>query len=121
MRLPNIKKHWYALIEKQRGEYHNPASEKEVANLVVWVAVSDTAGSYEVNEEWVGVDKEGNLWWAYASGCSCWDGDYNTSAIKDIKAFKFEHEQHPPDKWLEAVKAFDAGLADKFSAQPVAL
>ena len=110
MRFKNILANWDALIEKQNKGYYGPARDPKSMNLVVWVAVHDTADSYEVDEEWVGITKEGKLWWAYASGCSCWDGDYNTSAIKDIKTFQFDHKEVVPEEWKKALKEFDASL-----------
>ena len=71
---------------------HNP-SRCQKGIEAVWIACSDTAGSYEVEEEWIGMRGDGSLHLAYASSCSCWGGDYAIEAIKDIKVFKFTHEQ----------------------------
>lgn len=95
------------LLKKQEENYSsNP--NKYVSEPVVWCANSDTADSYEVNEEWIGVTRDGTLVWAYASGCSCWDGDYETEILsgeKTIKTMKLIHD-HEPQEWLDAVERF---------------
>lgn len=71
----------------------------------VWIANSDIAGSYEVDEEWIGMKGDGTLIWAYASGCSCWSGDYDTAVEKTIKSFKLNHKW-TPDEWEEKIIKF---------------
>lgn len=60
----------------------------------VWFHSTDHADSYEVDEEWLGVTREGKIAWAYASGCSCWDGDFSEDVCDDVsmKEFTFQHE-----------------------------
>lgn len=106
----NILKNWDKLMEAQSKDWGSPARDPKTMNLVLWVAVHDTADSYEVDEEWVGITKDGQLYWAYASGCSCWDGDYGTEPIKDIKSFAFDHKEIAPKEWLDALKKFDEDL-----------
>ncbi len=71
----------------------------------VWIAKSDTAGSYEVDEEWIGISPQGNIVWAYASGCSCWDGDYDEDTKPTMKEFTLNHS-HTPEDWEKAIIAF---------------
>lgn len=71
----------------------------------VWVAKSDQSASYEVDEEWIGIKGNGSLVWAYASGCSCWDGNYNTKVEKTIKAFVLDHKWKP-EEWEEKIIKF---------------
>lgn len=74
----------------------------------VWVAKSDVAGAYQVDEEWFGVRLDGSLAYAYASGCSCWDGSYDAEVIgkpKEVKAFPFKHGKAPKE-WLQAIAKF---------------
>jgi len=106
MKYKNIQENWDSLIEKQKSGYGLP----DMKDMVVWVACSNTSKPYEIDEEWVGIDKDGGLYWAYASGCSCWDGDYNTSPIEDIKTFAFDHKQVTPENWLKALDDFDSSL-----------
>lgn len=71
----------------------------------VWCARSDTAGSYEVDEEWIGISPKGDLVWAYASGCSCWDGDYSEDTKPTMKEFTLEHT-HTPEDWEKMIITF---------------
>ncbi len=71
----------------------------------VWFVSDDIAGSYEVDEEHIGMKKDGNLVWAYASGCSCWSGDYETKPVDDIKVFEFNHGDLK-DKWADELIKF---------------
>ena len=76
-------------------EKYTTLEESEKDGLkAVWVHETDHAGSYEVDEEWIGVTKTGSIAWAYASGCSCWDGSYETHehTPDTLKAFTFNHE-----------------------------
>lgn len=110
MKYKNIEKNFDKLLKQQREEYSRPAPYlKDVE--AVWVAVSDRADSYEVNEEWIGVKRDGTLVWAYASGCSCWDGDYEFKDLKQktMKAVELVHEREPKE-WTDAIKKFDADL-----------
>lgn len=101
----NILDNWDELIKKQESSFFGLPKKESV----IWVAVSDIADSYEVDEEWIGVDKEGGLHWAYASGCSCWEGEYKHEHVKDIKTLKLIHD-HAPEEWLTAIDKFDASL-----------
>jgi hypothetical protein len=81
-------------------------SDKEID--AVCVAFSDEEEAYSVNEEWVGITREGKLVWAYASGCSCWDGEYQVKEIgreKDLKTFEFNHK-NLPSVWADAIVQF---------------
>ena len=71
----------------------------------VWIAKSDIAGSYEVDEEWIGIKGNGSLIWAYASGCSCWGGEYETKIEKTVKAFPLNHKWSAKE-WEEKIIAF---------------
>jgi len=71
----------------------------------VWVANSDIADSYEVDEEWIGIKGDGSLVWAYASGCSCWDGNYDTKVEKTVKAFTLNHKWQP-EEWEQKIIEF---------------
>lgn len=82
--------------------------ETREGHEAVWIATSDKADSYEVDEEWIGMKGDGSLVWAYASGCSCWDGDYDTDIIKDIKVFEFTHKEMA-EGWKDAIIAFANG------------
>lgn len=89
-------------IQDNWAKYPHETKENHEA---VWIAKSDIAGSYEVDEEWIGMKGDGSLIWAYASGCSCWYGDYDVAVDKTIKAFKLVHDV-PPENWEKAIIAF---------------
>lgn len=97
--IQSIVSKWEELRKIQKEEYHKPKSD------AVWVAKSDIAGSYEVDEEWIGISPQGNIVWAYASGCSCWNGDYDEDTKPTIKEFTLKHE-HLPEKWEKAIIEF---------------
>ncbi len=90
---------WEELHAKQEKGYSYPKS------VAVWVARSDLAGSYEVDEEWIGISPQGNIVWAYASGCSCWDGDYTEETKPTMKEVMLTHK-HTPEEWEAAIKKF---------------
>ncbi len=91
--------------EKLRQEQKKDLSWGKPKSDAVWVAKSDIAGSYEVDEEWIGISPQGNIVWAYASGCSCWDGDYDEDTKPTIKEFTLVHS-HLPEKWEQAIIEF---------------
>ena len=94
-----IVSEWERLQGLQNTVYSTP---KMVA---VWCAKSDIAGSYEVDEEWVGITPQGNIAWAYASGCSCWSGDFSEERFESIKELTLNHK-HAPEDWEKAIIAF---------------
>ena len=96
-----IVKEWEALKENQdTGSYSSPKM------IAVWCGKSDTAGSCEIDEEWIGVTPQGEIAWAYASGCSCWEGDFDEKRFESMKEVTLVHTQNTPKKWEEIVIAF---------------
>lgn len=89
-------------IQKNWASYPHDIKDNQEA---VWIAKDDIAGSYEVDEEWIGMKGDGSLVWAYASGCSCWDGTYESQNEKTVKAFRLNHNI-APEKWEEAIIKF---------------
>lgn len=57
-----------------------PADAKLIASF-------DIAGDYEVDEGTVHLLADGRIYYRYASGCSCWDGNYNSEAYDDFGEF----------------------------------
>lgn len=98
--IKKIVKEWGVLKEKQG------ASSSAPKMIAVWCGKSDTAGSYEVDEEWIGVTPQGGIAWAYASGCSCWGGEFNEERFESMKEVTLVHTQNTPKKWEEAIIAF---------------
>lgn len=94
-----ITAEWEVLRAAQKQNYGTPKSE------AVWIAQSNIAGSYEVDEEWIGIAKDGSIVWAYASGCSCWDGEYSEEHVKTLKEVTLTHSI-PPEEWEKAIIAF---------------
>lgn len=97
--IKNIVKNWEDLHDKQNVGYSTPSS------IAVWCGRSDTAGSYEVDEEWIGVSPQGKVVWAYASGCSCWDGDFDEERFESMKEVQFKHDM-TPEHWEKAIINF---------------
>ncbi len=93
---------WEELRGKQTPKeigYSHPKSD------AVWCASSNIADSYEVDEEWIGISPQGNIVWAYASGCSCWDGDYTEEKKPTMKEVTLAHK-HSKEEWEKAIIAF---------------
>ena len=97
--IKEITANWEVLHKAQNFGYSKP----EI--VAVWVAKSDIAGSYEVDEEWVGITPQGNIAWAYASGCSCWGGDYDEENKPTVKELTLNHD-HTPEDWEKAIIKF---------------
>lgn len=97
--IKKIVSNWEELNKKNPDNWSKPKS------VAVWCAKSDIAGSYEVDEEWIGVSPQGNMVWAYASGCSCWVGDFDEQTKPTMKEFVLNHK-HTNEDWEKAVVAF---------------
>ncbi len=97
-----IVKEWEIIHDSQTKYIIGYSSPKTIA---VWCAKSDTAGAYEVDEEWIGITPQGNIAWAYASGCSCWDGDFTEDRKTSMKEFTLNH-QHTPEDWEKMIIRF---------------
>lgn len=106
--IKKIVKNWEE-IKKNQGKDYSWGCPKSIA---VWIGKSDIADSYEVDEEWIGISPQGNIVWAYASGCSCWDGDYDEDTKPTVKEFTLEHK-NTPEEWEQAIIRF----ADNFEMQ----
>lgn len=101
--LEKVRDNWDTLKKSSLGSEYGGTPTEEA----VWMVESDRKdpGDYGIDEENIGMLKDGTLIWAYASGCSCWDGDYTHEHIKDIKTFKFEHPGLT-EKWKELIIEF---------------
>ena len=75
------------LLEDQKDLYGKPSKE------AIWFVTSDKSQSYEVDYEWLGVTGNGKIAWCYASGCSCWEGDWEVKVCdtNTIKTVEFHH------------------------------
>lgn len=100
-----VKDNWVKLPHGTAYEYgsSNPTPD------CVWFAESDTSQGYDVDIEKVGMTKDGRLIWAYASGCSCWEGEYYSEEIgcttRSVKNFEFQH-QDMKDEWSKQLLKF---------------
>lgn len=93
-------------LKKIQKEWATYPHDTKGGHEAVWMAKSDIAGSYEVDEEWIGMKGDGSLVYAYASGCSCWDGNYDcTCYAEGIKIVKFAHK-HGVEEWEKAIIEF---------------
>lgn len=92
----------YASLKEKSNEgvYSKPVMD------AVWVAKSDLSEPYEVDMEWVGVTPDGRIAWAYASGCSCWDGDFSETHEATIKELKLNHNSVTPEQWEASIIKF---------------
>lgn len=95
-----------------------PESEINEKKLVIF-ATGDFSGEYGYGsadlESW-GVDSEGRLFWAYASGCSC--GTSADVEEKTIKMFEAEPMTENTDitKAIELFKKDEDGFAESISS-----
>lgn len=72
-------------LAKIKKNFDTLKSQSYGLSEAVWVAYKDKSSGYDTDIERVGVNKEGQFIWAYASGCSCWDGDYSEDTAPTIK------------------------------------
>lgn len=103
--IKSIIKNWENLHDKQADTQRKDYSSLP-KSIAVWCAKSDTAGSYEVDEEWIGITPQGRIAWAYASGCSCWDGDFEEKRYESMKEVVLNHNQILPKEWEKAIINF---------------
>jgi hypothetical protein len=68
------------------------------ADAAVWVGTSDLADDYEVDELHVAKGTSG-YWIVSASGCSCWEGDYQLSGPYDTVE---ELLRNIPEAWSDS-------------------
>lgn len=108
--LKKIVSDWENIKDKQNAGYSTPKM------IAVWCGKSDTAGSYEVDEEWIGITPKGKIAWAYASGCSCWLGDFDEERFASMKEVVLTHTQNTPEDWEKAIIAFaETGVIQKLN------
>ena len=99
--IEKIVKNWEDIHDQQnKGYFSKPKM------IAVWCGKSDTAGSYEVDEEWIGITPQGKIAWAYASGCSCWDGNFDENRFASLKEVVLNHTQHTPEEWERVIIKF---------------
>lgn len=100
--IQKIVQNFSTLIEKQENDRYTLPKIK-----AVWFHRSNRSEWYNVDEEWLGVTKEGKIAWAYASGCSCWDGDFDEKECdtETIKEVIFKHEDMKKE-WEEKLIEF---------------
>lgn len=98
--IEQIVNNWELLKDKSNDGDFAP---KMVA---VWCAKSDIAGEYEVDEEWIGITPQGRIAWAYASGCSCWDGDFDEKRFTSMKEVTLKQDSNTPEEWEKAIIKF---------------
>ena len=91
-------------VQKIVANYQKLPKEEIGGISAVWVFQSDLSGGYETDQENIGVLQNGSIVWAYASGCSCWDGYYETFQTKDIKTLTLKHEDTQKEWQNEIIK-----------------
>lgn len=101
-------------LQKIKENWSSYPHDIKDGHEAVWIAKSDIAGSYEVDEEWIGMKGNGSLVWAYASGCSCWGGEYDTKIGKSLKAFTLNHKR-TSEEWRKKIIMFaESGVLQEF-------
>lgn len=93
-----------AKFDELAEKHKNTSVSRSFNEPIVWFLNIDKSEPYEVNEEWYGIKKDGTFVWAYASGCSCWDGEYGTDSAPTIKAMSVALSDN--DEIAEAFKKF---------------
>jgi hypothetical protein len=109
-----IQKNWDKLPRSEHYSQETPLVRTLSGTEALWLGVTDHGSDYEIEQEWIGVSEEGVFIWAYASGCSCWDGDYEiheTHDPKEIKAFKFHHKENLKTDWEKKIVDFAETLS----------
>jgi hypothetical protein len=96
--IAKIVKNWEELKDKEKENLGYSSRPQMVA---VWCGKSDTADGYDVDEEWIGVTPSGKIAWAYASGCSCWEGDFSEQRFVSLKEVTLNHTQNTPKEFSE--------------------
>lgn len=122
--LAYVRDNWAELKKKQEAIAAAEPYQSIPGEDCVWFVSSDMATSFDVDHEAIGMRSNGALVWAYASGCSCWDGEYEihqTHDLPEFKAFVFNHEGMTED-WEKRVIAFaekaTGRIEDVSTAQP---
>lgn len=95
-------------LVKIKNNWANLPHEILEEHEVVWIIESDISAPYETDYEKIGMKQDSTLIWAYASGCSCWDGDYAIHEFHDPKemlTFEFNHDQVKTD-WQKMIIDF---------------
>jgi hypothetical protein len=114
--IKKIQEKWYDIPTSRQGNdttspYRSMLYGTDIE--AVWLGVSDKCESYDVDEEWVGVRQDGEITWAYASGCSCWDGSYRIDGhchVKDVKTATMNHPENMAVDWAAKIIEFASGL-----------
>lgn len=78
--------------------------------VIIKEIINDEQGYGNHSYEGYGVDKEGNLVWAYSSGCSC-NGSCGTEHKKESKTFLID--------WLDEFTSIDPYTFNFLSVNPV--
>lgn len=96
-----VKDNWVKLPHGTAYSYNKQGPD------CVWFAESDISEPYEVDEEKLGMTEGGRLFWAYASGCSCWGGEYEIHEVhnNDVKILELNHENLKAE-WETQLKEF---------------
>ena len=94
-------------IKKITEKYDSLEVSKTSGLEAIWIHSSDHSEEYSIGEEKIGVTRSGQIAWAYASGCSCWEGDYDTHEHppETMKTFTFSHDDMKAE-WEKKVIEF---------------
>ena len=91
--MQTVHKHWKVL----------PHEHKE-SHEAVWIRIPPEDAA-EVYEEWVGMQGDGSLVWAYTSGYDYRDGTQVTEQLHEVTVLQFERKDMP-QRWKEALTTF---------------
>ena len=92
--LPTIRKHWKVLPHESKASHE-----------AVWIRIPPTDEASEGEEEWIGMQGDGLLVWAYASGYASSNGNPETENLQEVQVWQFDRKDMPKP-WKEAMITF---------------
>jgi hypothetical protein len=90
--LHKIHQYWQALPHASKASHE-----------AVWIRIPPT--DELVEEEWVGIEGDGTVVWAYASGCASAHGPQETESDAEIKVLQCNRKDIP-QPWQAAIIRF---------------
>ena len=114
--IKKIQDKWYDIPTSKKWDDEKKGHREMLYGTTieaVWLGVSDKSEGYDTEEEWVGIRQDGQIVWAYGSGCSCWDGSYAIEGhchVKDVKTATMNHPENMSVDWTEKIIAVAESL-----------
>jgi hypothetical protein len=99
--LQKIRKHWRVLPHECKASHE-----------AVWIRIPPTDEASEGEEEWIGMQGDGSLVWAYASGYASSDGNPETASRQEVQVWQFDRKDMPKP-WKAAMITFAQNSCDQ--------